>query len=455
MRIRPSFSPYLVTRAIVACVLALPACASNDPARVRDDVPAPAVDRGVTPAASAVAASSAPLSPSLFAEPAPSVTAAAEPDPAPATPRDRQKLGNFFDALAALEAKKRERHVRVAWFGDSHGQADFWTGALRSAMQRRFGDGGPGFLHIGYREARSERASLSAEGKWKMRPKAPASRIPSSDGIYGLGGMLLSAFAGPGRAVVTPSFTDSGPKQLVWDICYRLPKPGDSFALTLGSRRESVRATSDAPAGKLTHVTRHTSGTISPLVVTPTSGQPEFCGVYVETEAAPSFVLDNFGINGARYGTMLAWDETSFAGELARRAYDLVIFEFGTNEATDEHLPPERCAGDLARVAERVRAALPEADCLVVGPPDRHDRAAYMPRLRDALKKQAASSGCRFWDALAAMGGPGGMRTWRSENPPRGARDGIHLTARGYRTLGERLASELLGDYDRHVMRHP
>ncbi|HKX39416.1 MAG TPA: hypothetical protein VJN20_12230, partial [Burkholderiales bacterium] len=59
-------------------------------------------------------------------------------------------LANFYDALSALDRGERKEHVRIAWLGDSHAQADFWTGYLRRALQKRFGNGGPGFVHLGY-----------------------------------------------------------------------------------------------------------------------------------------------------------------------------------------------------------------------------------------------------------------------------------------------------------------
>src|SRR5262249_6028836 len=83
----------------------------------------------------------------------PGPRAAAEPQ-APSGPG--RELARFYAALRSLEKHTRAEHVRVVWLGDSHGAADYWSGALRTALQKRFGNGGPGFVHIGYRGYRHD-----------------------------------------------------------------------------------------------------------------------------------------------------------------------------------------------------------------------------------------------------------------------------------------------------------
>ena len=51
-------------------------------------------------------------------------------------------------------------------------------------------------------------------------------------------------------------------------------------------------------------------------------------------------------------------------------------------------------------------------------------------------------------DATEAMGGAGSMDRWVDADPALGAADRVHLTSRGYRTLGELVAAALLGAYD-------
>ena len=61
-----------------------------------------------------------------------------------------QAMIPFFDKLSALHRGKPENPVHILHFGDSHTAADDWTGDLRYAFQRRFGNGGPGFSLAGH-----------------------------------------------------------------------------------------------------------------------------------------------------------------------------------------------------------------------------------------------------------------------------------------------------------------
>lgn len=54
-------------------------------------------------------------------------------------------LDYFFDQLAALESREKKK-VTIVHIGDSHVQADFWTGRLRRLFQKRFGSAGRGFV---------------------------------------------------------------------------------------------------------------------------------------------------------------------------------------------------------------------------------------------------------------------------------------------------------------------
>ena len=67
-----------------------------------------------------------------------------------------------------------------------------------------------------------------------------------------------------------------------------------------------------------------------------------------------------------------------------------------------------------------------------------------MRAISDAIREGAQKAGCSFWDTYAVMGGDGSITAWGAEASPRAAKDGVHLTPRGYRTLGESLATHLL-----------
>jgi lysophospholipase L1-like esterase len=435
--------PSLALLAGAACTLALAACSAGQEHAVPHDA---AVGPSRPAELHTVAFAPPPPAPSLKAEPAVLPGPTAEPASAQPPPfAGEPELARFHAALRDLTRGTRKSHVRVLWLGDSHGQADFWTGGLRTALQKRYGNGGPGFVHMGWKTYRHDGMKLVVDGKWSIRPKAPASSSRVGDGMFGLGGVVAVGPVNGGRA--RAQVTDGGLSgRMSWDVCYRLRTPTDQLSVKLGSRpATAVRATSTEPAGELRHLVLVGEGPEG-LEVASARGLPELCGVVIETDPAkqPGVVLDTLGINGARFGTPLAWDEASFGAELVRRQPTLVILEYGTNESGDVGVNPSVYGKKLVRLMERIRRFAPDADCLALAPTDRADTRERTPLVRDAIRAGAQEASCGFWDTYAAMGGAGSIRAWASESTPRAARDGIHLTPKGYRELGEALAAHVL-----------
>ncbi|WP_235880018.1 GDSL-type esterase/lipase family protein [Polyangium aurulentum] len=436
--------PSLALVAGAACTLALAACSAGQEHAVPHDAavtPPPQAEPHTAAVAPPPAASQVPM-----VEPAVPAVATAEPAPAQPPPfAGEPELARFHGALRDLTRGARKSHVRILWLGDSHGQADFWTGGLRTALQKRYGNGGPGFVHMGWKAYRHDGMKLVVDGKWSIRPKAPASSSRVGDGMFGLGGVVAVGPVDGGKA--RAQVTDEGLSgRMSWDVCYRLRTPSDELSVKLGSRPPTaVRATSTEPAGELRHLVLVGEGPET-LEVASARGLPELCGVVIETDPAkqPGVVLDTLGINGARFGTPLAWDETSFGAELVRRQPTLVILEYGTNESGDVGVDPSVYGKKLVRLMERIRRFAPDTDCLALAPTDRADTRERTPLVRDAIRAGALEAGCGFWDTYAVMGGAGSIRAWAQETTPRAARDGVHLTPKGYRELGEALAAHVL-----------
>jgi lysophospholipase L1-like esterase len=187
-------------------------------------------------------------------------------------------------------------------------------------------------------------------------------------------------------------------------------------------------------------------------------GGARLFGLSVE-RAQPGIVLDTLGIRGTRAANMLQWDQPLWEEHLRRRAPDLVLLAYGTNETTDRSQPIADYAAELTQVLTRLRHALPDASCVLVGPGDfpREEDGAWStrPRLLEIIREQrriAPKFGCGFWDAYAFMGGEGSMAEWVQANPRLGAPDHIHLTSRGYVRMGMVLGDALLRAHDaRHV----
>ena len=377
---------------------------------------------GATPASSTRAA------PGLEAVPSPSTAVPAAKVPG--------ALDHVRQALGAVAAGTRASHVRIELFGDSHAQGEYWTGALRRRLQERFGDGGPGYVAAGSPKHRNDALRVETSGSFRVSPRDPATTENVGDGRFGLGGMLVSAEHHAGRISLSPLT----PGEMTWDVCSVRHRDRDAIRITPADAKP-IDVSGDSSSLEHTVVRTASPGQLQIEV-----DGASLCGVIGERPEGgrAGVVLDALGINGARFATPLAWDESSFESELARRRPDLVILEYGTNEEGD--LPPH--LSDAARNVEalvaRIRRAAPSASCMVLGPTERHDRIDTVASLRDTFRDATERAGCAFWDTYAKMGGRGSMQAWQEGSPTRAQRDGIHLTRDGYEELGRMLYDDLV-----------
>ncbi len=359
-------------------------------------------------------------------------------------------LPNFYASLHELDAGRRQRHVRVLWFGDSHTAADFWTQAVRDPLQARFGTGGAGLVLLGLQMYRHGQAHVSRTGQWRIIPRSPSATWPQQDGFLGLAGMgAAPTTADASVTLELPGGLEWARGPLRWELLYRLPELTSTFAVQSGDvhRRVLAGAGQVRPSG-LSSMVVETRGNVS-LTVDALVDAPELFGVIVEAEAA-GLVIDTLGINGARAATLLAWDADPWVEEVKARDPALVVLAYGTNEVGDS-AEVSVYREQYTHLLGRLRAAAPGADCLLLGPTDRVGRDWITdPRvvlIDEAQASLAKDLGCAFFSTLGAMGGPGSLRRWAFGNPRLARRDRVHLLASGYRKLGAAIANQMLESY--------
>ena len=280
-----------------------------------------------------------------------------------------------------------------------------------------------------------------------MRPRQPSTVQPWGDGAFGLGGILHAGFAEQRTAAVELTDESLVGKELTIDLCYKFGLPNDAFELHLGDELvETFRAGGKEAVGELRHHVATVTG-LTTVKVRIKDGRPDFCGLVVESDpsAHPGVVLDNLGINGARYGTALAWNEQAWASEVKRRPPDLFIFEYGGNEASDMPSVPTAYGQQARELMARARRIVPEASCWVIAPSDRADVESRMPPIVQAMKDAANDSGCAFWNTYEVMGGKGALRRWRDLD--KAAEDGIHLKPKGYAEVSALMLADLMAGY--------
>ena len=363
--------------------------------------------------------------------------------------RDGKSMQALHRALARAAAG--EGQARLLFYGASHVASDLFTGHIRRELQRQYGDAGHGFVvpvHP-WRTYRHRDINIESDGK---RWETHRIRVGDSDvELVGLAGVAMtSRLPGSFGAVSTTEDNEFGRTADLFELYYlKHPRGGDLDILIDGrkARRISTRGSKTAPA----YATFRVPDQGHRFEIRTLSRRPVWLfGVAVERDR-PGVIVDTLGINGSRARYQLLWNDAIYREHIQRRRPDLVVLAYGTNESGDE-APIEDYERDLRTVVKRMRDAVPESSCLLIGPSDRpmqveervfEDRTRTA-RLIEVQHRVALEHGCGFFDLVAFQGGSLSMIQWAANDPAYASQDHIHYTRLGYQRLGEVLLSALL-----------
>lgn len=363
-------------------------------------------------------------------------------------------LQHFHEALAELaRAPEAKNKVRIAAYGASHTQADIYSGYLRYYLQSRFGNGGTGFIPLGVERGWSHRIDFNVRGRGFKVHYAQKKPVPR-EGRFGLAGAAAVAGARAWVKISPDNRTDPDLTASQYGLFYAAEPHGGDIAVSVDGDPPVRIPTRAGEAEPRYHTFERPLGWHDVEIRTLGSGSARLFGLSVE-RAQPGLVIDTMGIRGTRAANMLLWDRALWEEHLRRRAPDLILLAYGTNETTDRGQPIEKYEAALSEVLTRIRHALPEASCVLIGPGDfpkaRRGEWITRPRLLEIIATQrrlAPQFRCGFWDTYAFMGGEGSMERWVRASPRLGSPDHIHLTARGYVKMGMVLGDALLRGYD-------
>ncbi|MBI2893798.1 MAG: hypothetical protein HYY06_09620 [Deltaproteobacteria bacterium] len=348
-------------------------------------------------------------------------TAGADPDP----------LASWRSALA--RACDGRGQARIALFGDSHVASDGLGGALRDILQRRCGDAGPGFVipvapttFYAHR-----RVALDARGPWRRLRVDPRRPAP---GAYGLGGAAVEPVDRRSAARIVTGAIDA---LEVW----ALARPGGG-TLEVRIDRQPVRSivTSAAAEAPLFAGVPIAPGPHSIVLGARGDGPVRIFGLALD-RTGPGVIVDALGLDGARASSLVLWREDLLRAHLRRRAHDLVVLAYGTNEVASGRPPARELESDLTEVVARLRRLQPDASCLLVGPTDLPSASPRRSRTVIEIQSRVArAAGCAYFDSTAAQGGPGATARWAAATPPLVGPDLVHMTDEGYAFLARELA---------------
>lgn len=361
----------------------------------------------------------------------------------------------FYEALrrtALAEDDAEEAMTRVAHYGDSSIATDLITSTIRRRLQRRFGDGGHGFMLMGrgYLAYRHRDIEHRASDEWSLREIV---RRHDSSGRYGYGGVQFRGRPGAWSRFGTTEGNATGGTVNRFEIWYQRHRRGGDIHYSVDrGPRVTVHTRQAETTDDVERIDLET-GAHALEVRFGGHGQPRLYGVVLEN-VGHGVVYDSLGLVGARAARLLNYDADHIASQLERRGTNLLILGFGGNEASDR-IRRERYQADFEAVIERMRGNREDLACLVFAPLDQAERTERgriesLETMNDIVAAQRAAAeekGCAFFNTWRAMGGEGSMGEWLRARPRLAMSDLRHATPAGYAVIGNLFYKALLAGF--------
>ena len=375
-----------------------------------------------------------------------------------------EALDRVYAALTLTDIGYATAQTRVGHWGDSVIGNDGITSAIRQRMQARFGDAGHGFHALTKYDASYRHRGVEFEMVGDARWKACAIRnLCSDDAHYGYGGVTVWSRGGVHSRFSTVDKGPVGQRLSLFEVYYAKQPQGGSLRVLVDGVAHTIDTASasgaledawarfEVPDGPHTFEVR-ASG----------DGSVRAYGVVLE-RALPGVVWDGMALIGSFTKRLAAQDPEHLARQLGHRDLDLIVLSFGGNDMTRERSDLRRSIepyeADYASVIMALRAAAPEASCLIVGPVDHGERVngrvvsrGISARMSEAQRRVAQAHDCAFFDTFRAMGGPGSVAVWRARSLM--SPDLAHPSPRGHQAIGAMLYAALVQGYIGYRGRH-
>jgi len=419
-----------------------------------------------------------------------------------------EQLKHFFKTLKELSEGKRKK-VNIVHIGDSHIQADFFSGKVRNLIQEQFGNGGLGFT-FPYQLARTNSNNFvrySSNSDWENRRNI----YPVNGAKVGLSGIALSS--NTKDAIIKVDLRESKfafTKVKLFtpnnELIYRVGLTDRELNLTnttVAKTRvhkiksgESLSGIANKYQTTVTHLKqlnkmKSTAIQAGKTLIIPTKeverpqiatsvfqpvhyNKQKNCFAFDFPNATAQFylyavnntdsndlnglVLENdqagvvyhtIGVNGARYSDYNKYP--LFFDQLEGLEADLVILSMGTNEAFDK-IDAESFKVEINRFLKEVKSRNPQTSILITSPPPSYFSKGNPNTIASTLANEIIINGVEqkyaIWDMYYNLGGTLGLPYLIEERLL--SKDLVHYTIKGYEYTGTLFFEGLMQGYQNY-----
>lgn len=358
-------------------------------------------------------------------------------------------MAHFYRQLSRVN--QLGRPVRIAYFGDSFVEGDILSCDLREQLQTKYGGSGVGWVDCasqvsGFRQTVRHTFKGLTEYEVVKRPFKKQYE-----------GIAQRYFTASENAIFTLRGTNSRKHLDHWQTATFYFRTEGGFNVATRINNDTTLYDTAYPDTQL-QTQRHRWEEPMNSVSFQLSGLTENTYLYgVALEPDHGIVVDNFSMRGSS-GISLGDIPMNTLSEFAAvRPYDLLIFHFGLNVASEKsHAANYKSyTKSMGNAIEHLREAYPEASVLVVSMPDRDQRTDAGIRTMLGVESlvayqqlMAADHHVAFFNLFQAMGGCESMKALVDKGLAN--KDYTHLTFAGGKRLATRLVESLNVGYDNY-----
>ncbi|MEY2899206.1 MAG: hypothetical protein RL138_1259 [Bacteroidota bacterium] len=359
-------------------------------------------------------------------------------------------LRHFYAQLKKL-ASGEVKQVSIVHIGDSHVQADFFTGTLRDSFQAHFGNAGRG-LYFPYRTAGTNGPDgikdKGSEASWKMKRCA----FPMQPMPIGLMGITLEVAQ---NASIDIYIRAEDSANYFNELRVFADNNGGESITASTIDGAVLFAAEGAPFHNKSQLTEFELGKplsaiklgLHPSSIDDTTTQMHLYGLQLNRTDAVGVQYNMIGVNGAKFSDYNA--SRYFFSQISKVPADLFVISLGTNEALSLTYAADSMYMALDQFYTRLRQVQPEASILFTAPPDTYyqhlNPNPHTAEIVDIERRYSIAHDCAFWDFYMIMGGLGSVTNWYKQGL--GNKDLVHFLRAGYQKQGQLLYRALMKAY--------
>lgn len=342
-----------------------------------------------------------------------------------------------------IEVNTFSQIFKIVHIGDSHLQADWFSGALRNQLQRVYGNAGLGLV-FPYKAIRTN--GPNSYTTWSNTPLTSSKLIKCKTADCAVGISAYNAILPSGTELVFSLKNDS-----LSHFISLLYDAQDQQAIRIDGINNT--ASYRIQEGDQFYISSLTSKVASRFSITADS----YCVLHgvVLNNGNPGVLYHTIGANGATFNNYNR--APVFWNQLASLEPNLVLISLGTNESVSD-LTRDSFNLQLTQFLNNLRTYCPNAQLMYTTPADNAIKQVITHRkkvkgkwrtrksvvyrnnpqldvIRNTLIEHCTQHRIMYWDLYEAMGGKGSITNWVDAGYA--AKDHIHFSKIGYEFQAE------------------